>query len=330
MKRVPYLLLATILLVLGAGRAPAAPKGSPWNENFFPNVELIDQDGKKMKFYDDMLKDKVVMINFIFTTCQDACPLETAKLRQVQERLGDRVGRDVFMYSISITPEHDTPEVLKEYSESFHVGPGWKFMTGKAADIEMLRKKLGLEDDEKREAGEGHGMSMIVGNEKTGVWMKRSSFDNPKVLAKVVSERLLNFRDKSNVAGYEQTSAGLTVNPGEDLFRRRCQDCHTVGAGDAIGPDLEGVTERREHAWLAKYIMKPGEVLASGDPIAKALFEKHHRIPMPNLGMSEEDVEVLIGYLDSQNKKLKQAVAEDQKTQPQQAAAMATHGGHHH
>ena len=330
MKRVPYLLLATILLVLGAGRAPAAPKGSPWNENFFPNVELIDQDGNKMKFYDDMLKDKVVMINFIFTTCQDACPLETAKLRQVQERLGDRVGRDVFMYSISITPEHDTPEVLKEYSESFHVGPGWKFMTGKAADIEMLRKKLGLEDDEKREEGEGHGMSMIVGNEKTGVWMKRSSFDNPKVLARVVSERLLNFRDKSNVAGYEQTAAGLTVNPGEDLFRRRCQDCHTVGAGDAIGPDLEGVTERRERAWLAKYIMKLGEVLASGDPIAKALYEKHHRIPMPNLGMSEEDVEQLIGYLESQNKKLKQAVAEDQKTQPQQAAAMATHGGHHH
>ena len=72
------------------------------------------------------------------------------------------------------------------------------------------------------------------------------------------------------------------------------------------------------------------EVLASGDPIAKALFEKHHRIPMPNLGMSEGDVEQLIDYLDSQNKKLKQAVAEDQKTQPQQAAAMATHGGHHH
>lgn len=318
MKRVPYLLLATILLVLGAGRAPAAPKGSPWNESFFPNVELIDQDGKKMKFYDDMLKDKVVMINFIFTTCQDACPLETAKLRQVQERLGDRVGRDVFMYSISITPEHDTPEVLKEYSESFHVGPGWKFMTGKAADIEMLRKKLGLEDDEKREAGEGHGMSMIVGNEKTGVWMKRSSFDNPKVLAKVVSERLLNFRDKSNVAGYEQTSAGLTVNPGEDLFRRRCQECHTVGRGEAIGPDLAGVTRRRDRTWLSRYIQAPNKLLEQGDAIAVALNERYRKLPMPNLSLTGDEVDQVVGYLENENQRLAGGKTNDAKNETKQ------------
>ena len=324
MKRVPYLLLATILLVLGAGRAPAAPAGSPWNGTYFPNVVLTDQDGNKLKFYDDMLKDKVVLINFIYATCHDACPLETAKLRQVQERLSNHVGHDMYMYSISITPEHDTPEVLKEYSEKFNVGPGWKFLTGTTEDITLIRKKLGLMDDEKREEGEGHGMSLIVGNEKTGVWIKRSSFDNPKVLARVMTDRLFNHKTKQADQSYAAAPVEVHINPGEDLFRRRCQDCHTVGAGNAIGPDLEGVTERRERAWLEKYIKAPNEVLDAGDPTAVALFNKFKKLPMPNLGLSESDVEQLIAYLDSQNKKLKSAAAIEDVPMP------ASHAGHDH
>ncbi len=91
-----------------------------WGQAYFPNTALVTQDGQPVRFFDDLIKDKVVAINFIFTTCTDSCPLETARLRQVQKLLGDRVGRDVFFYSISIDPETDTPEVLKQSRQKFH------------------------------------------------------------------------------------------------------------------------------------------------------------------------------------------------------------------
>ena len=113
----------------------ATPADSRWGANHFPNIELITQDGKKVHFYDDLIKGKIVAIDLIYTTCQYSCPLETARLAQVQKKLGDRVGKDIFFYSISIDPKHDTPDVLKAYVEQFHVGPGWTFLTGKKEDI---------------------------------------------------------------------------------------------------------------------------------------------------------------------------------------------------
>src|ERR1051326_2498626 len=107
----------------------------------FPNVELTTQDGQRVRFYDDLIKGKSVMIDLIYTDCKDECPLETARLAQVQKLLGDRVGKDVFFYSISIDPTHDTPEVLKEYADKFHVGPGWLFLTGNLNDIHLVAQK---------------------------------------------------------------------------------------------------------------------------------------------------------------------------------------------
>ena len=86
---------------------------NPWGANYFPNVPLTTQDGATVHFYDDLLKGKAVAINLIYTHCQDACPLETARLAQVQHLLGDRVGKEIFFYSISIDPDHDTPEGWK-------------------------------------------------------------------------------------------------------------------------------------------------------------------------------------------------------------------------
>ena len=301
-------LAIALALVLAAGRVQAAPAGSPWNGTYFPNVVLTDQDGNKLRFYDDLLKDKVVLINFIFATCHDACPLETAKLRQVEEHLSQHVGRDMFMYSITITPEHDTPEVLKEYAAKFNVGPGWKFLTGNADDITLLRRKLGLYSDDAAERETGHGMSLMIGNEKTGTWIKRSSFDNPKVLARVISDRLLNVKAPAALAApYAETAREVAIHPGEDLFRRRCQDCHTIGAGDAIGPDLAGVTGRRDRAWLARFIQDPSAVIASKDPVATAMLRQYRDLTMPKLGLSDRDVEQLIGYLEAQNGRIESA-----------------------
>jgi len=115
-------LLALVLTTSGAAFA-----GSPWGADYFPNVALVNQDGAVVHFYDDLVKGKAVAVNLIYTHCNGTCPLETAKMAQVQKLLGDKVGKEIFFYSISIDPERDTPERLKAYAERYHVGPGWQF-----------------------------------------------------------------------------------------------------------------------------------------------------------------------------------------------------------
>jgi protein SCO1 len=111
---------------------------------YFPNVVLRTQDGKEVRFYDDLVKDKAVTINFFFAKCEEICPLVIANLAKVQRLLGDRVGRDLFMNSISLKPEEDTPAKLKAYAEKHGARPGWTFLTGAPADVELLRRSLGF------------------------------------------------------------------------------------------------------------------------------------------------------------------------------------------
>jgi protein SCO1/2 len=113
---------------------------------YFPNVALRTHEDKSVLFYDDLIAGKFVLINFMYTGCGDICPGMTANLVEVQRRLGERVGRDIFMYSITLQPELDTPEILKGYAETFDVQPGWLFLTGERTDIETLRRKLGFID----------------------------------------------------------------------------------------------------------------------------------------------------------------------------------------
>src|SRR5215467_346550 len=159
----------------------------------FPNVELITQDGKKVHFYDDLIKGKIVAIDLIYTTCHYSCPLETARMAQVQKKLGDRVGSDIFFYSISIDPENDTPQVLKAYMEKFHIGPGWTFLTGKKEDIIFLGRRLGLYTDASVNA-DGHIAHLLIGNEATGQWMRGSALDNPSFQARMIGDFLDNFK----------------------------------------------------------------------------------------------------------------------------------------
>jgi protein SCO1/2 len=114
----------------------------------FLNVTLTTHEGKQVRFYDDLVKDKTVLLNFFYTNCvgENLCPMATANLVRVQRLLGKRVGRDIFMYSITLDPVHDTPKVLKRYARGFGVRPGWWFLTGKREDIEALRRNLGEVD----------------------------------------------------------------------------------------------------------------------------------------------------------------------------------------
>lgn len=249
--------------------APAAAPESavvedatPWGRDYFPNTLLTDQDGKQLRFFDDMIKGKVVVINFIFTTCSDSCPLETARLRQVQKLLGDRVGKDIFFYSISIDPLSDTPEVLKAYAQRFQVGPGWKFLTGEFADVTELRQKLGLFiEGIDNGRNKDHNLSLIVGNQETGRWMKASPFENPWILADQLANTLQNWKQPSVEESYVDAPEIRPPSSGEELFRTRCASCHSLGPLDgqgigvhSIGPDLIGVTLKRDPAWLNRWI----------------------------------------------------------------------------
>ena len=141
-------------------------------ERSFPNVTLTTHDGKKVKFYDDLIKDKIVIINFMYVRCDGKCPVMTANLVQVQKLLGDRVGKDIFIYSITLKPEEDTPKVLKEYAKAYKVGPGWQFLTGAPKDVELLRQKLGFIDrDPVRDADKSNHIGMLRwGNEPHTLW----------------------------------------------------------------------------------------------------------------------------------------------------------------
>lgn len=112
----------------------------------FPNVTLYTHEGRKIRFYDDLIRGKVVTFNMMYTQCTGKCPTMTANLRQLQQLLGDRVGQSVFMHSITLQPLLDTPDVLKAYVEKHHLGKGWQFLTGAPEDIEAVRFSLGFYD----------------------------------------------------------------------------------------------------------------------------------------------------------------------------------------
>ncbi|HLY92192.1 MAG TPA: SCO family protein, partial [Candidatus Angelobacter sp.] len=273
---------------------------------YFPNVVLTTQDGTKVHFYDDLLKGKSVVIDMIYTTCGYACPLETARLAQVQKMLGDRVGKEIFFYSISIDPENDTPKVLKAYMQKYHIGPGWTFLTGKKSDIELLGKKLGLWNNEPDPNNpDGHTPSVLIGNEPGGQWMRNAATDNPRFLANMIGNWLNGWAaykqaDQTNV-NYEKASQIDLSDKGRYIFASQCAACHTIGHGDKIGPDLLGVTKVRDRAWLERFITVPDKMLAEKDPIATVLFKQYKEVRMPNLSMADIDLKNLMKFLESQS-----------------------------
>ncbi|MFL5398124.1 MAG: SCO family protein [Myxococcales bacterium] len=285
--------------VLGAAPAMASGFEGP---GYFPNVPLTTQDGKVVRFYDDLLKNKSVVVNLIYTRCTASCPLETAKLTQVQKILGDRVGKDIFFYSISIDPKHDTPEALNAYAARFHVQPGWLFLTGKEEDIKLISKKLGLASLTDAANRDGHQPTLMIGRDATGQWMRNSAVDNPRFLATTILHFVDGYKSAAPGRSYAAMGALHDVGKGEYLFKSRCAACHTVGRGDAVGPDLLAVATKRDRAWLSRYIATPDQVLADGDPIAKALFAKYRNVRMPNLAMSTEETEAVLAYIERQSK----------------------------
>ena len=149
---------------------------------YFTDVELLNQNGEKVRFYSDVLKGKTVIVNAFFTTCTSVCPPMNRNMEKIQEVLGDRVGRDLFLVSITVDPEVDTPARLKDYAQKFHAGPGWVFLTGKKENLDSALYKLGQYVENK----DAHKTIFIIGNEPTGLWKKAFGMANVAELVQVV------------------------------------------------------------------------------------------------------------------------------------------------
>jgi protein SCO1 len=154
-----------------------------------PNVPLVTQDGNRVLFYDDLVKDKIVTINFFYAKCDELCPLVIGNLVKVQKLLHEQVSKDIRMYSITLKPEEDSPHVIRSYMERHGVKPGWIFLTGKSADIETLRRGLGFSypdpaiDKDKTQ----HIGNVRFGNEPLMLWSACPGMAHAKWVAETIS-----------------------------------------------------------------------------------------------------------------------------------------------
>ena len=149
--------------------------------SYFPSVPLRTHEGEEVRFYDLVKGDHIVVINFMYTRCDGICPNITGNLLQVQRALGDRVGRDIFFFSITLKPEEDTPKALNAYARAHGVGPGWLFLTGRPAGIEQLRRKLGFVDPDPlvdRDTSQHIGV-IRFGKESLDRWAACPALTNP-------------------------------------------------------------------------------------------------------------------------------------------------------
>ena len=169
-------------LVFGVIQVHAQQPEPSEAQKYFTDTVLINQDGEKMRFYSDLLKGKTVIIDSFFATCQATCLPMNRNLEKVQEALGDRLGKDAYIISISVDPAVDTPPALKAYAQKLNARPGWYFLTGDKASVDFVLKKLGQFVDNKQD----HLNLFIIGNERTGLWKKAFGLAKSEELVKVV------------------------------------------------------------------------------------------------------------------------------------------------
>jgi len=197
--------LVTVALVCASGfilgqaprnnpEASVAQSDESQAHKYFTDTVLVNQNGEKMRFYTDLLQGKVVIINSFFATCQGSCLPLNRNLEKVQEALGDRLGKDVNIISLSVDPTVDTPPLLKAYAKKLNARPGWYFLTGEKQNVDFVLKKLGQFVDNKQD----HLNIFIIGNERTGLWKKAFGLAPSAELVKVVDSVLSDQPARNN------------------------------------------------------------------------------------------------------------------------------------
>jgi cytochrome oxidase Cu insertion factor (SCO1/SenC/PrrC family) len=159
--------------------APATTSGMS-----IPDVELLDQDGRRVRFYSDLVRGKTVAINFIFTTCTTVCPPMGATFARVQRELGARAGRDVHLISISVDPATDTPERMKAWGAKFKAGPGWTLVTGAKPQVDELLRALAASSARR----EDHTPTVLIGDDARGQWTRAYGLAAPSKIVGIISD----------------------------------------------------------------------------------------------------------------------------------------------
>jgi protein SCO1 len=174
-------------------------------DRYFPNLVLTSHEGRKLRFYDDLVKDKIVIFNMFYAKCEGVCSPVTRNLVRVQKLLGNRVGKDIFFYSFSLKPKEDTVPALKHYAEMHKVKPGWLFLTGSVDDMEILRRKLGYVDPDPEVDKEinNHIAVLKYGNEPLERWGGCPGRQSPEAIAEAISW-----------VDWPKNSAGMKANGG--------------------------------------------------------------------------------------------------------------------
>ena len=161
-------------LIEKASKNPAAA--------YFGDIPLVNQNGETMRLYSDLIQGRSVVIDVMFTGCTGACPIMSKTFARVQDWLGDRLGKDVYLISLSVDPANDTPAKLKEYAARFNARPGWWFLTGSPADVHAALAKLG----QAVETPEAHKNLFLIGNDRTGLWKKAMGLAAPEEILPIV------------------------------------------------------------------------------------------------------------------------------------------------
>lgn len=166
-----------------ADAEPAAPRSSSeaFSSTKIPDAQVVDQNGKQLNFYTDLIKGKTVAINFIFTTCTTICPPLTATFRRVQQDAAAR-GLDVQLISVSVDPTTDTPERLRDFAAKFKAGPGWTFVTGDKALVDSVLAALGAAVSNKND----HTPMILIGNDTSDYWTRAYGLTSPTKIVELI------------------------------------------------------------------------------------------------------------------------------------------------
>ena len=190
-------LLAVAILSAGAAAADEDPhakhrammkqKSEPAAESVRIDLRdqwLVDQNGRDLKFVGDVIGDNIVVMDFVYTTCTTICPVLSALFTQVQSQLGDAVGDEVTLVSMSVDPVRDTPQRLKAYSAKHRAGEGWLWLTGEKGDVEDVLTGLGAYTP----SFEDHPSMVLIGDGRTGEWKRLFGFPKPDRIVQIVNE----------------------------------------------------------------------------------------------------------------------------------------------
>ena len=185
--------LGALLLALPAGSTRAGPPAAA--SVTLEDLDLVDQDGATHRFRSDVVGDRILVMDFVFTTCTTICPLLSSKMAALQERLGDRLGREVQLVSITVDPVRDTPQRLSAYARKWKARPGWTLLTGPKQDVDAVLKGLGAYTPE----FSAHPPMFLVGDGRAERWVRLNGFPAVEQLLKQVDDLAAARRDQTAV-----------------------------------------------------------------------------------------------------------------------------------